>query len=300
MKTKENTGVFLIIISAIAYALMPIFSVNALEEGTAVSNLLFMRFSTAALILWLYIYLRKIPFKTSIKNLIYIIAIALLGFTIATSTLYTSYKHISSSIATLILFTHPVFVLIFEKIITKSKVTKRKVLALIITIIGLFIVLYVKEPLSSKGIIYAFVASITYGAYCLGLSEKETQKLGGVVVTAYVATTTSLAMGIQCILTDMPLVTTQASTVTSALLLAFVSTILASITFYEGLSIVGPSSATLISSVEPMFVVLFSAWLLNEVFTMNTILGGLIIILGIVILEYKKKDNKSLPLRKSS
>ncbi len=301
MKSKENTGVLLIVISAITYALMPIFSINALEEGTAVSTLLFMRFSLAAILLWIYIFLKKMPYKTSKRNLIYIITIALLGFTIATSTLYTSYRYISSSVATLILFTHPVFVLIFEKFITRSKVTRRKIFALIITIFGLIIVLYVKEPLNTKGVVFAFIGSITYGAYCLGLSEKETQKLGGVVVTAYVASTTAVAMCIQSLFTNTPLISSQPSTIVSAILLALISTILASISFYEGLSIVGPSSATLISSVEPMFVVIFSAIFLNELITSNTIIGGVIIILGIAILEHKKKNVPlDVPLKKSS
>jgi|GEM_PF-867311 len=301
MKSKENTGVLLIVISAITYALMPIFSINALKEGTAVSTLLFMRFSLAAILLWIYIFLKKMPYKTSKKNLVYIITIALLGFTIATSTLYTSYKYISSSVATLILFTHPVFVLLFERFITRSKVTLRKIIALIITILGLIIVLYVKEPLNTKGVIFAFIGSITYGAYCLGLSEKETQKLGGVVVTAYVASTTAIAMCIQSLFTNTPLISSQPSTIMSALLLALISTILASICFYEGLSIVGPSSATLISSVEPMFVVIFSAIFLNEIITSNTIIGGIIIVLGITILEQKKKKKTlEVPLKKSS
>ena len=240
------------------------------------------------------------PYKTSKKNLVYIITIALLGFTIATSTLYTSYKYISSSVATLILFTHPVFVLLFERFITRSKVTLRKIIALIITILGLIIVLYVKEPLNTKGVIFAFIGSITYGAYCLGLSEKETQKLGGVVVTAYVASTTAIAMCIQSLFTNTPLISSQPSTIVSAILLALISTILASISFYEGLSIVGPSSATLISSVEPMFVVIFSAIFLNEIITSNTIIGGIIIVLGITILEQKKKKTLEVPLKKSS
>ena len=287
-KNKENLGVFLIIVSAFAYALMPIFSINALKSGTAVSTLLFTRFSLAALFLWAYILIKKVPYKTSVKNLLYIIIIGLLGFTVASVSIYTAYKYISGSVATLILFTHPIFVMIFDKILMKHKTTKKKIIAIILTTFGLVLVLYVKEPLNIKGIVFSFISSITYGAYCLGLSEKNTQKLSGVVVTAYVATVTMTATALQCLYDAVPLIPTTSDAIYSAVLLALISTILASITFYEGLSIIGPSSATLISSVEPMFVVIFSALFLHEVMTINTIIGGLIIILGIIILEFEQ------------
>lgn len=287
---KINKGIILILISAVGYALMPIFSVKALQEGTAVSTLLFMRFSLASILLWLYIFAKKIPWKTSYKHLIYLIIIGLLGFTIASASIYTAYKYITSSIATLILFTHPIFVMLFEKMISKKKTTSNKIFALITTSIGLFIVLYVKETLSIKGLILSFISSITYGAYCFGLSEKKTQQLNGVTVTAYITTITALAMMIQSFLTKAPLIELNGNTLLSALALSLFSTILASVTFYEGLSLIGPSSATLVSSVEPIIVVIFSSLFLNEIISFNTLLGGIIVVLGIIILEYKKAD----------
>ena len=74
----------------------------------------------------------------------------------------------------------------------------------------------------------------------------------------------------------------------NGLLLAIFSTLIASITFYEGLSIVGASSATLISSFEPVFVILLSAFFLKEILKFNVFVGGAIIILAVIILEYKK------------
>lgn len=285
---KEKKGVILILISAFGYGMMPILSINALKSGTAVSTLLFSRFAMAAVMLWLYILIKKVPYKASIKTIIYIALIGLMGFTVASVTIYTAYKYISGSIATLILFSHPIFVMIFEKILFKHKTTRRKVMAVILTSIGLVIVLYVNDSIHLKGVILSFVSSIAYGAYCLGLSEKNTQKLSGVTVTAYVASVTAIAMAIQCLYVSAPLIPNTFDAISSAILLTLISTLLASITFYEGLSIVGPSSATLISSVEPMFVVLLSGVLLNETIGFNTLVGGLIIILGIIVLEYKK------------
>jgi drug/metabolite transporter (DMT)-like permease len=288
MKNKEHIGILLILISSIGYAFMPILSVKPLIEGTAVSTLLFMRFGVTALLLWPYIIIKKIKFKLPFKTTLYLILLCLIGFVVATVAINNAYIYVSGSIATLLLFTHPILVMVFEKFIVKTRITKKKLLAIIITTIGLVVVLYVKEPLNVKGIIFGFITSVSYAIYCIGLTEKNVQTINGVAVTAYMATTTTIAMAIMCLIKDVPLISTSQSVVTSAVLLALFSTILASITFYEALSRIGASSTTLISSVEPMIVVLLSAIFLNEVFTYNTIVGGIIIIIGIIILEYKK------------
>jgi|LGVF01.2.fsa_nt_gb drug/metabolite transporter (DMT)-like permease len=288
MKNKEHIGILLILISSIGYAFMPILSVKPLIEGTAVSTLLFMRFGITSLLIWPYIFIKKIKFKLPFKTTLYLILLCIMGFTVATVSIYNAYIYISGSIATLLMFTHPILVMIFEKFIFKTIITKKKLLAIIITTLGLVVVLYVKEPLSIKGIIFGFLASVAYAVYCIGLTEKNVQTINGVAVTAYMATTTTIAMAVYCFITDTPLIATSQSVVLSAVLLSLFCTILASITFYESLSRIGASSTTLISSVEPMMVVVLCALLLNEVFTFNTIIGGVIIIIGIIVLEYKK------------
>jgi len=223
------------------------------------------------------------------KNALYIIVLGLLGYTVASITIYHAYDLTSSSLATLILFTHPVIVMILEKLIHKKPFTTNKVIALILTIIGLSIILLMKNMIySTLGITFAFIASLTYAIFCFGLTEKNTQKLNGIAITAYIATITAMATGIQCLVNNEPLVVM--SGLPNGIALAILSTIIASITFYEGLSIVGASSATLISSVEPIFVVVLGYLFLSEPFSMRMIIGGLIIVLAVVILERKNRS----------
>jgi drug/metabolite transporter (DMT)-like permease len=289
VKQSEQRGIVYIIISALGYGLMPIFTIYALIKGTHTPSLLFFRFALASSILWIYILLTQKNYKTNFKTLVYIIFICLIGFTVASVTIYSAYEHISGSIATLILFTHPFFVLLLETLVRKKKLRLRKIIAMVIVSIGLILVLFQGDMhLSTKGIVLSFISSIAYAFFCFGLAEKETQKLDGIAITAYMATTTAVTAAIQCFIKGYPLIPLDATSITSGILLAIFSTLIASVAFYEGLSIIGPSSATLISSFEPVFVVFLSAIFLSEIMQLNVLIGGLIIIVGIVVLEYKK------------
>lgn len=287
---NEKLGILLIIISSLGYALMPIFSVFAYKTGTEVSTLLFTRFLFASVILWIYILINKLPYKTTTPHFLYLVTISLLGYSVASTTIYFAYKAISVSIATLILFSHPIFVVIIEKFVFKRNFSIKKIVALLMTISGLFIVLYSKDSIiNTTGIVLSFIASISYGIFCVGLSEKRTQKMSGIVVTAYVASVTMFTTLAQCLISGAPLIPSTSVGFLSSISLAIFSTLLASITFYEGLSIVGASSATLISSFEPVLVIVLSAWILKEVLLFNVFIGAATIIAAIIVLEYKKK-----------
>lgn len=290
---KEFIGVILILISAIAYGLMPIFSSFAYKSGTEVSTLLFTRFFVTSILLWPYILLKKMKYKITKSHLLYLGFIGILGYSVASIAIYTAYKTISGSIATLILFSHPIFVVLIEKFIFRKKFSLKRFVSLFLIVIGLIIVLYTKNAsINIMGIILSFISSISYAIYCVGLSEKRTQKLNGVIVTAYVSAFTLFTSFIQCIINNAPLLPKHNIGIINGILLAIISTIIASVTFFEGLSRIGASSATLISSVEPVIVIILSSWFLGEVLKYNVFVGGAIIIIAVILLEYKKKSLK--------
>ncbi|MBN2794882.1 MAG: EamA family transporter [Clostridia bacterium] len=298
--SNKKIGVILILISALGYGLMPIFSVFAIRRGTPTVSLLFIRFSIATLLLWPYIFITKKKYKMEFKTLLYLITICLFGFTIASISIYSAYEKISGSIATLILFTHPFFVWMMEIYFKRKPFKMKNLFAVLAVIMGLAVVLYQKNlSLSLAGIGLSFLSSITYGIFCFGLSNKNVQALDGIAITAYMTTITMLTSGISCLVKDVPLIPTDHTSVITGLMLAIFSTLIASVTFYEGLSIIGPSSATLISSFEPVFVVMLSGIFLHEVISSTLIIGGSIIIIGIIIMEYQKPQ-KIMSKRKIS
>jgi drug/metabolite transporter (DMT)-like permease len=286
---SEKKGVSLILISALGYGLMPIFSVSALKSGVNVYTLLFTRFLLAALLLWTYIFIKKIPYKTSFRTTLYILFISLIGFTVASVSIYKAYELISSALATILLFTHPLFVVFIESILKKHKLQKHKLISSLIILVGLVIVLYEKNiDYNIKGVLLGLTSSVAYAIFCYGLHDKETQKLSGITITAYMASVTAITALVQCLINGVTVIPNDTALI-AGILLAIFSTVMASVTFYEGLSIIGPSSATLISSFEPLFVMVMGIAFLDETFSIKILIGGIVIILGIIYLEKKRQ-----------
>lgn len=67
------------------------------------------------------------------------------------------------------------------------------------------------------------------------------------------------------------------------LAIALISTVLAILAFFAGMTRLGPTNAALLSTVEPIVSVLLGALILSEILTAPRILGG-VLILGAVIL----------------
>lgn len=288
IQTRQQVwlGVLLIIISAFGYALMPALSTGAYNLGMSVSQVLFYRFAIAAVFAWLYILVMRIPVKMSFKQLGFLLVIGFLGYTICSKVLFIGYQYVSGSIATMILFAHPLFVVLGESIIEKKAPSRYKWSAMVLAMIGLVVILYdPKANYSIYGLLMCFLSAITYAIYCLGLTAKDIRKLHPMVVTAVVVTLSALYNLVECIqFGDLAL--GQAVEGWSIVLsLGVLATVIPAVTFFSGLKIVGSGSATIISAVEPAFVYWIEVVILGGELLVKNIVGGIIIAIGILLLQ---------------
>jgi drug/metabolite transporter (DMT)-like permease len=67
--------------------------------------------------------------------------------------------------------------------------------------------------------------------------------------------------------------------------LVLLSTILPMATFFAGMRRVGPTAASLLSTLEPVFTILLAALILHEVLTRNQWAGGALILVAVVLLN---------------
>ena len=295
MKNHTMRGILLIVISAMGYALMPSLSTLAYARGLSVSTVLFYRFLISAIFVWAVIGMQKIPFKMSFKHGLYLMAIGFLGYTLCSKVLFMGYQYVSGSVATMILFTHPIFVVLGEAVIEKQMPSRNKLMAITMAIIGLVVILYEKNmTYSLYGVVLCFLSSVTYAIYCLGLSEKHTKALPSLTVTAYVTTLSALYNFVECIQMGEPLIVTDHISLALLLLLAIGGTVIPAITFFSGLKIVGSGAATIISTVEPAFVYVLEVLVLGQAIIFKNILGGFIIAIAVVLLSEKKPKVNNL------
>lgn len=279
-------GVTLVVISAFGYALMPALSTAAYGLNLNVSQVLFYRFSIAALCAWLYIALLKIPVKMSFKQLAYLSVIGFLGYTICSKVLFIGYQYVSGSIATMILFAHPLFVVLGESLFERKMPNRFKWGAMALTMVGLVVILFdPRANYSLYGLFMCFLSAVTYAIYCLGLTQKGVREMHPMVVTAIVVTLSAVYNLVECIQFGGFALEQAREGWVIVVALAIFATVIPAVTFFSGLKIVGSGSATIISAVEPAFVYWIEVVILGSPLLVKNIIGGLIIALGILLLQ---------------
>ena len=177
MQTKQNKiskkiYLSLPIISGILYGSSGIFVRTLTQNGIDATTLLFLRFSIAIPVMVIAILAtdkKQLKIKLSDIKLLIITAMGIIGLNV----LYNiAMNTISLSIAAVLLSSDPVFVLIIAYLIFKEKITKSKVLSIILVLIGCILTTGLIEGNASNvtgiGIIGGIGAAIFWAIYMMG------------------------------------------------------------------------------------------------------------------------------------
>ncbi|MCY6369472.1 DMT family transporter [Clostridium ganghwense] len=285
MDRNKITGTLLVIISAMTFGSLPLFSNFAYAQGIPVSTLLFLRFFTASLILWPYVLIKKLPFKTSKYVFGHLLLISFIGYASSASGLFYAYKYISSSLATIIIYCYPIIVVGYEMFSSK-KIDYKKIFCLLITLLGLVLVVCTGPiKMNWTGILLAFISAVGYAYFCIGLEKKETQTLNSIVISTYVMSSCMIVYFLQCIITKQTLLPPNTKSFSYAVILGILCSIVPTVTLYEGVKKIGVGTSVIISTFEPLFVCILGVIFLNEIVTSNMIIGGLLVIFSLMLLQ---------------
>ena len=198
--------------------------------------------------------------------------------------LFAAYRMLNVSLATLIYYAGPMLVLLFSPWLFRETLTKRKLTAILIVAVGLLCITgsIAAGKLSMAGLVIAIASALFYAG--LIVFNKRIRNTGGlqtaafeldvafVVVLLYVLFTSGLSCPLAA---DIPYL----------LIIGLLNTGLAYFLYFSGMQRLPAQSVALISYVDPVSALLFSAWLLNEKMTMLQIAGAVFIIGGAILGE---------------
>ncbi len=290
-----QTGVILVLISAVCYGFIPIFSVYAYEAGATTLNFLFYRYLVAAIVFFLYLAVRRIKIQLSWRQVFWLF---ILGgvFNVVQSILFvSSVKYISAGLTTLLFFTHPILVAVLSYF-QGEKLTRGTAVAIFISFAGLFMVLDSSlGEVNTIGIALSLGAALFYTGFVL-LGNRLVKDMDVLVMNAFVSLFTVAVL--------FPLAYFDGSlgvplTVKGFLAAAgcgLVTSNIAPFAFFAGITAVGATTATILSNAEPVTAVVLSALLFSQHLTGMQLCGGLLILVGgtIAVLA-KKRVKEGLP-----
>ena len=289
-KSGKNEGILLVAVSAVSFGLMPIFAKMAYSAGTSIYTLLFLRFLTATVFMFLLMFVKKLPLPSK-KEILLFLLLGALGYVGVSLCYFTALNHASASIVALLEYTYPAMVMIGSVVVLKEKVSALKILSLFLALAGASIISGTDFAANSTGIILAILSAMIYTVYIL-INSRVVRAGMGVQSSAFIMLGTTIVYGIiNAFVGFVP--PTEPAGFTAVFLIAMISTVLAFWSFLTGMEKTGASTAALVSTLEPVVTVLSSVIFLSERLTAGIIIGGCLILLALIILALPARETVS-------
>ena len=205
-------------------------------------------------------------------------------------TYFYALKLSNVAIGMLSLFCYPVITALLEPFFLKTKLDKVHILLGFLVLFGIFLLApnFNVESSHIQGIFFGLLSALFYAVRIL-ISKQLVTRYNGtllmfyqVVVLTIVLVPTLAFMETSSIQTEWPFV----------LMLAFITTTLGHTMLVHSLKHFSGSTASIISSAQPVFGIIIAYFFLSEIPTSNTFFGGVIILSTVVIESIRSKKAK--------
>ena len=268
-------------LSGAAFGALAIFAKVAYAAGADPVTVLAVRFAIAGACLVVLLRLRgeRLPRGRPL------VALALLGgvgYVTQSLTYFFALTMASATLVSLLLYVYPAIVTIVAAVFLHERLSPLKIGAVGIVLVGTAMTIGPLGGGRPLGIVLALISALAYATYIL-VSAQVVPHVGALPATTVVvlAATTTLAA-----ITAVrgPNVPEDPIGWLAILGLALVSTVLAIGTFFAGVSRIGPSEASIVSTFEPVVTVVLAAAVLGEKVSPLQLLGGMLIIAAVIVL----------------
>jgi len=284
--SSEKLGTFASLISGCSFATLAIFAKFAYQGGANVPSVLFMRFTGAALVFWLYFLFKSEKINYGRTTVLKLMLMGSLGYGSMSAFFLLAVSRIPASLAAMLLYLYPALVTVTSVILKHERYNLQKGVALVITFAGTVMVLGTSfESSDFFGIMCGIGAACVYTAYIVAGSQ-VLKPLEPIRATTYIMTGAAAAYILFGLFSRTLVFSYNSYTWMAIGGVIFIATVLAVTTFWMGVKWVGPSKTSIISTVEPLFTVFLAAVIFNEMMTITQLIGGTLILAGVVILQY--------------
>ena len=278
--TNRWVGLLLIVISAAAFGALPIFTRLAYAAGADPTTVLLLRFAIATGVMVLVMVARRIPFPSG-RVLMGLALMGGLGYVGQSLTYFTALTMISAGLVALLLYLYPAIVTVLSALLFKERLTPVKIGALVLALMGTALTVQPGGGGRTLGIIFGIAAAVIYSIYIL-VGSRLMPRTGAIASSTTVMLAAAIVyLGIVAV--HGPTFPRTTPGWIAIFAIALVSTVLPIVTFFAGLSRIGPTRASTISTFEPVVTVILAALILGESINALQLLGGFLILAAAVI-----------------
>ncbi|HEY3311864.1 MAG TPA: EamA family transporter [Anaerolineales bacterium] len=272
-------GISLIAISAASFGTLAVFGRYAYANGIDKYTLLFLRFGISAILMSILLFLRHETIPRG-KTLWQLVAMGAIGYVGQSFSYLTAIQYASAGLVALLLYLYPIFVALLSSLILKEKITRIKALALGIALAGTALTVS-PEGGQLPGILLALSAATIYSFYII-LGSHVMQKVSAIQSSTVIFASAGLVYGLLTAINGphMPSGPVGWWIIIGTIIIA---TIIPVVTFLAGMQRIGPTNASMLSTLEPVVTVILAAVLFQEALQPVTLLGGGMILASVIL-----------------
>jgi drug/metabolite transporter (DMT)-like permease len=289
MRAVRSSGTLMCLASGAAFGAMAIFGKLAYGQGATVGTLLAVRFVLAALLFWVLVIagggLRELR-RLGRRELGIALGLGACGYALQSGCYFAALERIDASLLSLLLYTFPAIVAAAAVLLGRERMSARRLAALALASGGLVLVLAGAGAgaLDPLGVALGIGAALVYSTYIL-VSETVVGRMPPMLLSALVSTGAALSLttGSATLGQLHPGAVSLAGWGWLASI-AVVSTVAAISLFFAGLRRAGPTSASILSTVEPVVTTLLAFVVFGETLSAVQVLGGMLVLAAVLVL----------------
>lgn len=293
--THGSNRTLLIILAAVFWGSMGIF-VRGLTDlaGFTSIQIVSLRLSVAALSFTLILFIKDPKgFRIRPKDIPLFLGLGFGSILFFTTCYFTAIRMMTLSVAAILLYTSPIWVMLLSLLLFHEKMTVRKLLALSISFLGCILVsgLGSGSNISFPGILIGLGSGLGYGLYSI-LGTIALRRYSTYTVTTYTFVTAAIGSLFVCSLPDLWHKITVCSRkpylCVFILLTGLVTAVIPFLLYTLGLEQVEASRAAILATLEPMVATLIGVIVFHEYMTLSSLLGILCIVGAIILLNSRQ------------
>lgn len=282
----------LIAFSAILWALVGIFVEVLREAGFNSLEIVAIRALMAVLIFIAYsLKVDSSLLKVELKDLKYFFGTGVLSVVFFNWCYFTAIKEVSLSVAVVLLYTAPAFVTVISLFVFGEKITKDKVLALFILLVGCSLTVGLlpgkNTSFSTFGLLVGLGSGLGYALYSI-FGKLASAKYRPLTITTYTFIMASVVILPLSQIWLKASLFLQGKVVLYSIALGLFPTSLAYILYTIGLTKVEAGRASIIANIEPVVAVLIGVIFMDDILTFWQVVGALLVLAAAFLIQKGK------------
>ncbi|MDO5755123.1 MAG: EamA family transporter [Tissierellia bacterium] len=286
---NQLMGMIYTMISAFVFGFTPILVNITFDHGNNPVMMAFFRGFLVLPVLFISLNSRRVSLKVDRKQGVQLFILSVIGGGLTTVVLYSSYQYMSVGGATTLHFIYPAIVTFIGILFFKERSNLLKLAALILSMIGVFILADFRSGTSLKGIFLATISGFTYAFYIIYMDRSGLKNMDSIKVTFYNCLMNSVFLTIYGMISGDFTLKLPPIVWGISFFVAVVTAILGVAFLQMGIMIVGPSTASILSTLEPITSVILGVFILHESADMKKIIACTLIFLSVILLSYGTK-----------